>query len=50
MAVMPMPTTQKDESKPKYETPQIKQMSEREILSTFQVTQSMAGWWTTAGC
>lgn len=35
---------------PRYETPTIKQMSEREILKTFQITQSMSGWWTTAAC
>jgi hypothetical protein len=31
--------------KPKYETPRVRVMSEKEILSTFQVTQAMASWW-----
>jgi hypothetical protein len=35
-----------DESRPKYETPRIQEMSEREILNTFQVTQAMQTWWT----
>jgi len=34
--------------RPRYETPRIKAMSEREILNTFQLTQSMAAWWVTA--
>lgn len=38
------------ESRPQYEVPQIRQMTEREILNTFQVTQSMGGWWMTGGC
>jgi hypothetical protein len=36
--------------KPTWETPQIHEMSEREILNSFQLTQSMAGWWTTPTC
>ena len=36
--------------RPQYETPRIQLMSEREILNTFQVTQSMAGWWATGNC
>jgi len=31
-----------------YETPRIQVMTEREILNTFQLTQSMAAWWATA--
>jgi len=31
---------------PVYEPPRIQVMSEREILNTFQVTQSMNTWWT----
>lgn len=37
-------------NRPVYETPRIKVMSEREILNTFQLTQSMAVWWVTGGC
>lgn len=33
--------------RPRYETPRIQALSEQEILSTFQITQSMATWWTT---
>lgn len=35
---------------PRYEPPRIQVMSEREILNTFQITQSMAVWWTTSCC
>ena len=35
---------------PKYEPPRIQVMTEREILNTFQITQSMATWWTTSCC
>ena len=35
---------------PRYETPRIQVMTEREILNTFQITQSMAVWWTTSCC
>lgn len=31
--------------RPRYETPTIKEMSEADILSSFQLTQSMVGWW-----
>ena len=29
----------------RYETPRIQVMSEKDILNTFQVTQSMGAWW-----
>jgi hypothetical protein len=35
---------------PRYEAPRIQAMTEREILNTFQITQSMATWWTTSCC
>ena len=35
---------------PRYEAPRIQMMTEREILNTFQITQSMATWWTTSCC
>lgn len=38
------------QSLPRYEPPRIQVMSEREILNTFQITQSMATWWTTSCC
>jgi len=36
--------------RPKYETPRLQALTEKEILNTFQITQSMCGWWTTGGC
>lgn len=36
--------------RPQYETPTIRVMTEQEILSSFQITQSMAAWWTTGAC
>ncbi len=38
---------------PVYEPPRLQVMSEREILNTFQITQSMNTWWiqgTTCPC
>lgn len=35
---------------PRYEAPRIQVMTEREILNTFQITQSMTTWWTTSCC
>jgi hypothetical protein len=35
-----------EDARPKYETPRVLQMTEREILNSFQVTQAMATWWT----
>ena len=32
---------------PQYESPRILELSERDILNSFQLTQSMAGWWAT---
>ncbi len=34
----------------KYVTPRIQAMSEKDILNTFQITQSMGAWWTTPTC
>jgi hypothetical protein len=31
---------------PAYEPPRIQVMTEREVLNTFQITQSMNTWWT----
>ena len=36
--------------RPRYEPPRIQAMTEREILNTFQITQSMAAWWVTGMC
>jgi hypothetical protein len=36
--------------RPQYEAPRMQQMSEREILNSFQITQSMGGWWTNPTC
>jgi len=35
---------------PRYEAPKIQAMSEKEILNSFQITQSMGGWWTVPTC
>jgi hypothetical protein len=42
------PEERKD--RPQYEAPRMMQMSEREILNSFQITQSMGGWWTNPTC
>ena len=31
--------------RPQYETPQVRVMTEKEILNSFQVTQAMSTWW-----
>lgn len=36
------------ETRPRYETPTVRVMSEVEILNTFQITQAMGGWWVGA--
>jgi hypothetical protein len=36
--------------RPRYETPRILALSEKDILNQFQVTQSMAAWWNAASC
>jgi hypothetical protein len=36
--------------RPHYETPRIQAMSEKDILSSFQITQSMGAWWTIPSC
>lgn len=36
--------------KPSYEPPRIQVMTEREILTTFQITQSMSSWWISGMC
>ena len=38
------------DDRPQYEPPRIQAMSEKEILSTFQITQSMGSWWATTTC
>jgi hypothetical protein len=40
----------KPSERPRYEPPRIQSMTEREILNTFQITQSMAAWWITSCC
>jgi len=39
-----------DKELPRYETPRIQAMSEKEILNSFQITQSMGVWWNIASC
>ena len=36
--------------RPRYETPKIQAMSEKDILNSFQITQSMGVWWGIASC
>jgi hypothetical protein len=36
--------------RPRYEPPTIQVMTEKDILNTFQITQSMANWWVTTCC
>ena len=43
-------TPEPPQDRPRYEPPRIQQMTEQDILNSFQITQSMAGWWTTAAC
>lgn len=42
--------SEKASERPRYEAPRIQAMTEREILNTFQITQSMSTWWTTSCC
>jgi hypothetical protein len=35
---------------PRYEAPKIQAMSEKDILNSFQITQSMGAWWVTPTC
>lgn len=36
-------------SRPTYQRPAIRVMTETEILNTFQITQAMGTWWTNLG-
>ena len=36
--------------RPAYEPPRIQAMTEKEILASFQITQSMVAWWQTGMC
>ena len=38
------------QDRPRYEPPRIQQLTEQEILNSFQITQSMVGWWSTGAC
>jgi hypothetical protein len=38
------------QSLPRYEAPKIQAMSEKDILNSFQITQSMGAWWTVPTC
>jgi hypothetical protein len=35
---------------PRYEKPRIQAMSEKDILNSFQITQSMGSWWAVPTC
>jgi hypothetical protein len=35
---------------PRYEAPKIQAMSEKDILNSFQITQSMGAWWAVPTC
>lgn len=45
---MQQPVVAKDAqvARPKYEKPRIQEMSEKQVLSTFQITQAMSTWWS----
>jgi hypothetical protein len=45
-----LPANDVRNERPAYERPRIQTMTERELLNTFQLTHSMAGWWTSGGC
>lgn len=38
------------EQRPVYEPPRMQQMTEHDILNSFQITLSMGGWWTNPTC
>lgn len=42
--------SQRGAERPPYEPPRIQVMTEREILASFQITQSMVAWWITGMC
>ena len=46
----PVLETAKAPDLPRYEAPRIQVMTEREILNTFQITQSMGAWWVVPSC
>lgn len=50
VTVMPAKQEATTSERAPYETPRIQIMSERDILKTFQLTQSMMAWWATASC
>jgi len=39
----------KVDTRPQYEAPAVRVLTELEILNTFQITQAMATWWTNFG-
>jgi hypothetical protein len=40
----------KVDERPRYETPRVQTMTEKQILNSFQITQSMGAWWVTPTC
>ena len=50
MAEQAIPAQARQQERPRYEAPRIQQMSEKDILNSFQVTQSMVGWWVSMIC
>ena len=41
---------QANAERPRYEAPRIQAMSEKDILNSFQITQSMGMWWIVPSC
>jgi hypothetical protein len=39
-----------EQTLPRYEKPRIQAMSEKDILNSFQITQSMGAWWVVPTC
>ncbi|MEO8033323.1 MAG: hypothetical protein ABI837_02750 [Acidobacteriota bacterium] len=44
------PKVPQQETKTRYERPRLLEMTEKEILNSFQITQSMGAWWTNPTC
>ncbi len=49
MQVLVDQTPETTSSRPTYERPAVRVMTETEILNTFQITQAMGTWWTNLG-
>ena len=48
--IAPETTREGSADLPRYEAPRIQAMSEKDILNSFQITQSMGAWWVVPTC